>query len=286
MKSLTTIFCAGLCLVLCTSFQPKGKWVNLLDKDMSQWNKYLSFKHTDGDGGKIPKDANGHDVKPIGYNKYTANVFTIVMENGQPLMHISGEIYGCVFTKQDFSNYHLKLKVRWGARKWIPRLNDYKDSGVLYNSQGPAGVDYWHSWMLGQEFQVGEGTTGDYWPIASAHVDVHASKTTDGANYIFDPKGPVHDFGGYCMAGGYYESKGDGAWTELELISFGDKSLHIVNGKVAMALANSRYKDGDVIKPLTHGHIQLQSESAEVYYKDIRIQQITEIPKEYAAYFK
>jgi hypothetical protein len=53
-----------------------------------------------------------------------------------------------------------------------------------------------------------------------------------------------------------------------------------------MALSNSRYKDGDVIRPLTHGKIQLQSESAEVYYKDIQIQQITSMPAQYAAYFK
>ena len=53
-----------------------------------------------------------------------------------------------------------------------------------------------------------------------------------------------------------------------------------------MALSGSRYKEGDVFKPLTHGRIQLQSESAEVYYKDIEIQQIADIPAEYAKYFK
>jgi Domain of Unknown Function (DUF1080) len=286
MKSLSVSFCAGACLLLCTSFQPAGKWVNLLDKNMSQWDKYLSFKHTDGDGGKIPKDAKGNEIKAIGYNKDTAHVFSVVMENGQPVLRISGEIYGCVFTKQDFSNYRLKLKVRWGKNKFIPRLHDYMDSGVLYNSQGPAGVDYWHSWMLGQEFQVGEGTTGDYWPIAASHMDIRSTKRRDTTTYIFDPKGEKHDYGGYCQAIADYETKGPGAWTELELIVFGDKALHIVNGHVAMALSNSRYKDGDIVKPLTHGKIQLQSESAEVYYKDIQIQQITALPAQYEAYFK
>lgn len=77
-----------------------------------------------------------------------------------------------------------------------------------------------------------------------------------------------------------------GEWNEMELITYGDKSLHIVNGKVVMVLKNSRFKDGDVMKPLTHGKLQLQSEAAEVYYKNIMIKPITGIPAKYAAYFK
>jgi hypothetical protein len=89
----------------------------------------------------------------------------------------------------------------------------------------------------------------------------------------------------FCEAGTKMD-KPIGEWNEIELITYGDKSLHIVNGKVVMALKNSRYKDGDTIKPLTHGKLQLQSEAAEVYYKDIMIKPITEIPAEYAKYFR
>jgi hypothetical protein len=39
-------------------------------------------------------------------------------------------------------------------------------------------------------------------------------------------------------------------------------------------------------KPLVHGKIQIQSEAAEVFYKDIKIKQIEGIPAKYAAYFK
>lgn len=271
--------------MVCTSFQPTGKWEKLLDRKLSKWDTYLAFKHTDGDKGAIPKDANGNPVKPIGYNKDTAHVFSVVMENGEPVLRISGEIYGCIFTKQDFANYRLKLKYRWGDKKWVPRLNDYKDSGVLYNSQGEAGVDYWHAWMLAQEFQVGEASTGDRWAIASSWADIRASKRPDTAAYIFDPSAPAREFSGYCQRSANYESKGPGAWTELELVCYGGKSVHIVNGHVVMALSNSRYKDGDKFKPLTHGKIQLQSEAAEVFYKDIEIQQISEMPAEYNKYF-
>ena len=53
-----------------------------------------------------------------------------------------------------------------------------------------------------------------------------------------------------------------------------------------MALANSRYQDGDSVKPLIAGKLQIQSEAAEVFYKDLEIRPIPAMPAEYAGYFK
>ncbi len=36
-----------------------------------------------------------------------------------------------------------------------------------------------------------------------------------------------------------------GEWNTLELVCFQDRCVHIANGKVVMALRNSRYQDGD-----------------------------------------
>lgn len=77
-------------------------------------------------------------------------------------------------------------------------------------------------------------------------------------------------------------------WSDIDLICFEGKSLHIVNGKVVMVLQNSRYRDADggKIVPLTKGKIQLQSEAAEVFYKDIRIKMLDKLPGKYAKYFE
>src|SRR5690606_25396339 len=115
-------------------------WKPLLDKDLNQWEMYLSYWHKIDYNGSTPKDEEGNDLQPIGYNKNVNNVFSMIEEEGEPVLKISGEIYGCVFTKQEFENYHLKLKVRWGNKKWDPRLDELKDSGILYHSQGEAGV--------------------------------------------------------------------------------------------------------------------------------------------------
>ena len=80
--------------------------------------------------------------------------------------------------------------------------------------------------------------------------------------------------------------KPNGQWNELELICFEDKSLHIVNGRVVMALQDSRIHIADGDEPsLQRGKIQIQSEYAEAYYKDIQIRSIKALPKQYAKYF-
>lgn len=53
-----------------------------------------------------------------------------------------------------------------------------------------------------------------------------------------------------------------------------------------MVLRNSRYiaPDGQEV-PMTNGKIQLQSEAAEVFYKDIFIKELTALPQDYAGCF-
>ena len=148
MRALMVTFCCILIVFTGTSFQPKDDWTYLLDKNLSNWNIYQSFRHKLGYKGEAPKGENGNLIKPIGYNINQDKVFTVIEENGEPVLHIDGDIYGRLFTKQEFGNYDLKLKVKWGTHKYVPRVNEPKDSGVLYHSQGECGVEYWRTWML------------------------------------------------------------------------------------------------------------------------------------------
>ncbi|GAB3535026.1 hypothetical protein GCM10027443_23130 [Pontibacter brevis] len=100
----------------------------------------------------------------------------------------------------------------------------------------------------------------------------------------FLPLGAGTNVSGFCLRSEDHESP-EGEWTDIELICFQDKSLHIVNGHVVMVLQNSRYMDNGTPKPLTKGKIQLQSEAAEVYYKDIKIRRLEELPAKHAVYF-
>jgi hypothetical protein len=289
-RMLSLLLSAPLLLGATPPSAPTG-WTRLLDKNLSQWRTYESYRHQLGYKGQVPTNAQGQPLAPIGYDKDEAHVFSIEMQQGEPVLRISGEVYGCVFTKQDYTNYDLKLQVKWGTKKWTPRLDEPRDSGILYNSQGEAGVDYWHSWMLAQEFQVSEqqrgNAMGDYWCIAGSVADIRARRQQDTVK--FDPSAPPVSMGSggpiFCQATGSQETPNNG-WTELELIQVNGQSLHLVNGKVVLALTNSGYMAKGQRQPLTHGKIQLQSEAAEVFYKNIMIRPLAAMPAQYAQYFK
>ena len=267
-------------------------WISLLDKDLNSWDTYLSYSFKDGYNGSQPVDEKGNPIQPVGLNKDETGVFRVIEKNNEPVLRVSGEIYGCVVTKKEYRNYRFRLKVKWGDKKYPPREKLLKDSGIMYHSVGEFGKDYWRSWMLSQEFQVMEGHMGDFWSQQSSSMEVKAflpegtmMNPVADESQPFIPLGSGSNYGGFCLRSCNFESK-PGEWTTLELVSYEGKSLHIVNGKVVMILQNSRYKkDGEVV-PLVLGKIQIQSEAAEVFYKDIEIKEIDAMPGEYTLYFE
>lgn len=270
--------------------EEEEQWISLLDQNLSQWDNYLSYRHKDGYNGNVPVDAHGKPIPPIGYNRDETKVFSVQDGIDGPILKISGEIYGSLFTRKSYRNYHLKLQVKWGEKKYEPRKNLLKDSGILYHSIGEAGVEHWRSWMLSQEFQVMEGHMGDFWCQANSAIDIRSFPPEHMMNAVADEKMPFRTFNKdngnfYCMRSANYESA-DKEWTTLELICFEGKSLHIVNGEVVMILQNSRYvqDDGKAIS-MIEGKIQLQSEAAEVYYKNIMIKELSGMPVQYSSLF-
>ncbi len=287
---------AAIFLISSTALSPSrptlirpATWIPLLDMNLTKWGTYLSFSHKPDYNGKAPVDENGKELVPAGYNKDPKKVFSMSEEQGEPVLHVSGELYGCVFTKQEYENFDLKLKIRWGTKMFGPRVGKLKDSGVLYYSQGEAGVDYWRAWMLSQEFQIMDGHMGDYWNISSSAADIRAYLPEGRMNSIANAKQLFLPFGagnteGLCLASGHDE-KPLGEWNSIELICYQGKSIHIVNGQVVMVLKNSRYVDHGTTRPLVKGKIQLQSEGSEVYFKDVEIIKLIAMPDKYANYF-
>jgi len=267
----------------------KDGWTYLFDKDMSKWTTYLGTPRPETVVTGIPKDEKGNYTHAIGFDKDERKVFTTTIVNGEPVLRVTGEIYGSVHTKQEFENYHLVVQFKWGTQKWPPRLTEPLDTGILYHVIGEHGVDYWKAWALSQEFQIMEHNTGDWWTIAGSQIDIRCAKVGSEEVPVYNPKAQLVSYGPggagiTCMRGKDAE-KPNGEWNTLELITFGDKSLHIVNGQVVMALSNSRYtKDGKVI-PLTKGKILLQSEAGEAFFKGVKIKPIKALPKEYQVYF-
>ena len=269
---------------------PAAEWTNMLDPELTRWETYLSFRHKTDYNGSEPLGPDGKKIEPIGYGQNTNKVFSVLEQEGRLILHVTGEIYGCIFTKEEFQNYRLKLKVKWGDKKWDPRKEKLRDSGMLYHSIGPAGAEYWRTWMLSQEFQIMEGHMGDFWSQANSAIDIRAFIPEGAMNSVASERQPFRPFGakpsiaGFCLRSVDAESKA-GEWTELELVCFNGKSLHIVNGQVVMVLQNSRFVSNGEAMPLIKGRIQLQSEAAEVMFTDIEIMPIDALPSEFASLF-
>jgi hypothetical protein len=286
MKKTLGVIALTLVVSIAGAADKPGEWKPLLDAKLSQFDVYLSYR-----GDQIMSVLKGTapvDLKPIGLNPPGQTVFTMIEQGGKPVLRISGEIYGCATTRQEFSNYHLRASFKWGEKKWVPRLTELKDSGILYHSRGAFGVDYWKSWALSQEFQVIEHGIGEYWRQATSAFDIRADAKAPGAEAPkWNPQAPWMEFSGsnnHALAGSDEDRPGE--WNTLELVCFQDRCVHIANGKVVMALKNARYKDGEQYVPMTGGKLQIQSEAAEVFYRDIEIRTIPAMPGEYQKFFE
>jgi hypothetical protein len=258
-----------------TTIRKSDHWKQLFNgKDLTGWDTYIG-PDLDDKG----KPVNGN---PIGLNNDPRHVFTIVQENGENIIRISGENWGAISTKKEYENYHLQLQFKWGALLWGQKKGKKKDSGLLYHSVGKYGADY-GAWMRSQEFQIEEGNCGDYWGVAGGMADMPATKVD--TDYIYDPQGTLLKFSQGSKQGRHCIKKGDaenpsGKWNTLDLYCHGDTSIHVINGKVMMILYNEKQLDNGQELPLTKGKIQIQSEGSEIYYKQIKIQPIDRLPAE------
>ena len=272
-----------------TNVKMKTDWENLLDSKLSKFDKFIGVPHKTVDLEWEGKSTDGRTGKPLGINNDPKNVFSTIEENGETLLYITGEVYGGLTTKQEYGNYHFKAQFKWGEKKWEPRLKNKRDNGILYHCKGPHGA-FWNVWMSSLECQIQEGDCGDFIALNDVYGDVPASKSfreNGKAYFVYNPKGELTPLkwgkgfeDGQASKNKLYE-KPNGEWNTIEIICVGRTSMHIVNGHVVNVVKNARYDlDGKTI-PIESGKIQIQSEAAETYYKNIQIKPVSKFPRKY-----
>jgi hypothetical protein len=258
--------------------------------DLDGWTTWMRQPEAGSEVAGLKKDATGTYTEPIGSGRDPLRVFTVRPDvDGRPAIRISGEVFGELRSKGSFKDYHLKLQFKWGDKKWPPRDRPAtpRDSGLLYHVHAPPG-HAGRTWARSIELQIQEHDVGDLYAVGSA-IAVRAKPRagTQPALYDYDPAGEWTFFSqsqgasGRCIKQPDNE-KPSGEWNTVELIAFGEDAIHIVNGKVVMRLHGPMRIDGDVPAPVTSGQIILQSEGAEVFFRDIEIRSIAAIPPEFA----
>ena len=279
---LVGMIAAGVALAPAAAQDNKEEWKPLFDgKDLSGWETWLGKPNKALDVPGVARNEKGEYSEPVGLNKDPKGVFTVLEADGKPAVRISGEIYGAMTTKEEFANYHFKMEFKWGRKKWPPREDKPRHSGLLYHGVGPHGAGGTY-WMRSFECQIQERDCGDFWSVDRVIIDVEAVNK--------DPNNPKSDLvykkGAPKIAGTTRRILKDpdnekpvGEWNTIELYCVGQTSVHAVNGKAVMVLQGLRQRVAGIEVPLTKGKLQLQSEGAEIFYRNMMIRPIAEIPK-------
>jgi len=217
------------------------------------------------------------------------NIFTV--HDG--LLHISGDGYGAVITKNKYRDYHLVIEFKWGKRTWGSRKERTKDSGVLVHCNGPDG-GFGKTWMASIEAQIIEGGVGDILVLSGkdpktekpipVSLTVETTKDRDGERVW--KKGGTKE----TLSGGRINWWGrdpdwkdvlgfrgkddvespDGEWTRMDVICDGGNMVIEVNGV--------KVNEGFDASP-SYGKILVQTEMAEMYVRKLNLYPLGKAPK-------
>ncbi len=163
-------------------------------------------------------------------------------------LHVLGKDLGYVITQKGYKNFHFKVDFKWGEKRWPPRENEKRDAGICYNIpvNEPDSI-----WPQSIECQVQEGDVGDFWLLGFSTIKVNGIQN-EPANHT-------------RMIKQRDAEKSYGEWNTVEIISYNGKCVHIVNGVIVNVGEEASIKEGRIL---------LQSEYAEIYYRDPRIREL------------
>src|SRR5262245_47691015 len=266
-------------------------WTRLWNgKDLTGWTTWMQRPEPSSNVPGLKRDNEGKYMQPIGSGRDPLGVFTVVPNvDGAAAIRISGEGFGELRSAGSYQNYHLKLDFKCGEKKWPPRdaTTTASESGFLYHVDAAPGAEG-RTWARSIELQIQEHDVGDLYAVGSAiAVRAKARRGPQPVLYDYDPAGEWTFFSQSQGASGRCVKQPDnekptGQWNTVELVCFGEDCIHIANGKVVMRLHGPLRIDTPLPTVVTSGPIILQSEGAEVFYREIAVRSIKAIPAEFA----
>jgi len=193
-----------------------------------------------------------------------------------------------LYTETDYSHYILRLEFKWGDKRYAPRTDWDRDAGLLFHMHR----DLNKIWPPCLEMQIGESPGDKFHPgtqdntlrrfhsgdlfVLSRGLQVKAQRD---ARFYSPSASPSYGGSLYTQLG---VEKPHGQWNEMEIQVHGaEKAVFILNGETVLTLEDFHYPQEDGSKtPLASGRIGLQAEWAEVFYRNIRIKNLSPNPTE------
>ena len=225
------------------------------------------------------KDWTGWDLKlRSGDPEMAKNVYAI--ENG--MVHVyknypdsfelnkgTNQTHGLFFTQKKYSKFIFKFEYKWGT-KIINNFDQFQyDAGMYYHVFDAA------IWPKGIEYQVRYNHlkkmnhTGDFW---ASGTSFQWYSGTDVKSFLIPNEGgkeaPIKRGEHLASPKAKYNAL-NGKWNKCEVIVMADKyAIHKLNGEIVNMATNLSKSEGI---------IGLQSETAEIYYRNIEIKEFDEI---------
>jgi hypothetical protein len=211
----------------------------------------------------------------------------VTVEEG--LLHIMGNQAsaqgaeaGYLATNQEYENVRIRVEYKWGVKRFAPRLENKRDNGLLYYLVGKDVV-----WPTCLECQIQETDVGDYFMLGGTRAVQGSLPGSGGAGFLTlinraggrgaapPPAGappPLQPNSDRKLKDGDFEKLDD--WNVVEVIAQGDKSTHIVNGRIVNLVSGIQQPDprnAGQFLPLTRGKIAIEIEYAECWFRRIDI---------------
>lgn len=206
----------------------------------SHWDRYLG----------IPIG----ETAALGLENDPRGVYSVVMEDGEPAIRISGEVWGALISKEELSDFELRLEYKFGTLVYPP-LNAF-DSGVMVLSTGALGAVNAGGDALSNPVGSGAFMVSMEYQLVNGDI---------GANYNL---GPIGKLPGLRTV---LKERPTG-WNQIGIVVRGASSEHFLNGQhVDNGSGYELRMPGQPAVPLTKGKIQLQSEGCEIYFRRIQV---------------
>jgi hypothetical protein len=238
--------------------------------DRDGWIILFNGRNLDGWYSFLMKTGKNNDPKGI----FKVENGTIhVLGTNEPLAPL--EAWGYLATNEEYADVRIHVEFKWGEKRFAPRLEAKRDSGLLYLfHRAPDEV-----FPQSLECQIEETDVGDFWVTRGLSVttwitDIGSSVYSDdnsapGVQRLYG--GPHTNAARIIKSGDFEDRTG---WNTVEVVLEGDHATHIVNGRVANRAFDIKQPDPDTPKqmiPLKKGRILLQAEGAEIWFRNIKI---------------
>jgi hypothetical protein len=146
------------------------------------------------------------------------------------MIRMFGQTAGYLMTNKSFRNFKLEVEYRWNADTTFIRKNDKKNSGVMYLVPEDCADMLWPK---GIQYQIKEGSTGDFVLLHEVILTVKGEVSTPGASVV------VQRF--------IEAEKPVGEWNSIIITVENGKIRQELNGIVVNEAANPSVSEGRIL---------------------------------------